>query len=92
MHPFSGTAGLTVSSLPGSLESLPIVDGHSLISLHYTPPAPEVVPESGETFDIETLEEDDLCYDTKMKIAKTSKVSISYDVQKVSDMEAAEFM
>ena len=28
----------------------------------------------------------------KLKIAKTSKISISYDVQKVSDMEAAEFM
>jgi len=27
-----------------------------------------------------------------MKIAQTSKISISYDVQKVDDMEAAEFM
>lgn len=60
-----------------------------MISLHFTPPATEVVG-SGETFDIETL--DKVTYDLQMKIAKTSKVSISYDVQKVDELQAAKFM
>lgn len=42
--------------------------------------------------DIETLEDEDLCYDLNMKIAQTSKISISYDILKVEDMEAAQFM
>jgi hypothetical protein len=73
----SPSSALTVSQVAHSLESLPIVDGKSMISLHFTPPATEVVG-SGETFDIETL--DKVTYDLQMKIAKTSKVSISYDV------------
>ena len=46
----------------------------------------------GETFDIETLDDEDLSYKLSLKVAKTSKVSISYDVQQVGDMTAAEFM
>ena len=46
----------------------------------------------GETFDIETLDDEDLSYKLSLKVAKTSKVSISYDVQQVDDMTAAEFM
>lgn len=84
----SPPSGLTISSVNSSLESLPIVDGKSLISLHFTPPQSEVLTGS-ETFDIESLDDADLCYDLKLKIAQTSKISISYDVQKVDEMQAA---
>jgi hypothetical protein len=62
------------------VESLPIVDAKGMISLHFTPPQTEVVTAEKEIFDIESLEDSDLCYDLNMKIAQTSKISISYDV------------
>ena len=71
------------------------MSANSLISLHFTSPASEVLTEGvtpGETFDIETLDDEDLSYKLSLKVAKTSKVSISYDVQQVDDMTAAEFM
>jgi len=80
----SPPSGLTVSQNANSLESLPIVSSNSLISLHFTEPVSEVLSEGtapGETFDIEALDDGDLTYDLKMKVAKTSKVSISYDIQ-----------
>lgn len=59
------------------------MSANSLISLHFTDPVSEVLTEGtapGETFDIETLDDEDITYDLKMKVAKTSKVSISYDI------------
>ena len=95
INPFSSSApvsGLTVSQVSGALESLPITDGGCLISLHFTPPSSQVVSAGSETMDIETLEDEDLSYDLEMKIAQVSKISISYNIQKVEDMEAAQFM
>ena len=98
LYPFSTNsppAGLTVSQNLNSLESLPIVSANSLISLHFTSPVSEVLTSGiapGETFDIETLDDEDLSYELSLKVAKTSKLSISYDVQHVDDMTAAEFL
>ena len=63
-----------------------------MISLHFTNPATEVVPEASATFDIATLEDEDLSYGVNLKVAQTSKVSISYDVMKVDDQKAANYM
>ena len=57
-----------------------------MMSLHFTNPAAEVIPSSEKTiFDIDTLDDEDLSYDLTLKVAQTSKVSISYDVLKVDD-------
>ena len=77
------------------MESLPILDATSLINLHFSLPKTEVIAEGacpGQTFDIETLEPEDLSYDLKMKVAQTSKISITYDIQKIDDMQAAEYL
>ena len=87
--------GLTVSQVRDAAESLPLVNGvGAYISLHFTQPAAEVVAGGlpGETFDIEALEEEDLDYASGLKVAKTSIVSISYDVARVDDATAAKFM
>ena len=39
----------------------------------------------GETFDILTLDDEHFEYEEGFKVAKTSKVSISYDIQKVHE-------
>lgn len=46
----------------------------------------------GETFDIETLDDEDISYDLTLKVAQTSKISISYDIQKVDDLQAGKYM
>ena len=46
----------------------------------------------GETFDVETLDDEDMNYDLTLKIAKTAKISISYDIQKVDDIQAGKYM
>ena len=86
---------LTISQVSGSVQSLPVLDPSAFISLHFTLPQTEVLAAGlapGETFDIETLDDEDLDYNLQMKIAKTSKISISYDVQKVDEQSAAEYM
>ena len=79
---------LIVSQVASSVESLPIVNHSALISLHFTQPKTEVVngsQQAGETFDIETLDDEHISYDLDLKVAQTAKVSISYDVAKVDD-------
>ena len=65
----SPSAGLSVSQVTSSVESLPIVNAQGMISLHFTAPQEEVVTAEKEIFDIESLEDADLSYDLKMKIA-----------------------
>lgn len=63
--------------------------------MHFTQPSTEVVPDcaiAGQTFDIQTLDSQDLSYDLNLKIAKISKISISFDVSKVDEIKAASFM
>lgn len=77
------------------MESLPIASPGSIISLHYTDPQAEVLPEGsriGEIHDISTLDDEDLSYDVAMKVAHTSRISISYDIQKLDEMQAGKFM
>ena len=84
---------LTISQVENSLESLPIVPSASMISLHFTNPATEVLPSSEkQIYDIATLDDEDLSYDLNLKVAQTTKVSISYDVLKVGDDEAAKYL
>jgi|TARA_B110000305_G_C19089138_1_gene469922 hypothetical protein len=51
--------------------------------LHFTQPEPTVIADQinpGKVFDLETLEEEDLDYSLKVKVAQMSKISISYDI------------
>ena len=64
-----------------------------MISLHYSEPKSEVKSGGwGQIYDVETLDEDDLDYSLDLNIAQTSKITISFDIQKVGEMEAAHFM
>jgi pyruvate/2-oxoglutarate dehydrogenase complex dihydrolipoamide acyltransferase (E2) component len=86
---------LTITHVRNSTESLPIVNHAALISLHFTQPRTEVIHGGlvpGQTFDIETLEDEDLNYDLSLKVAQTAKISISYDIQKVDDIQAGKYM
>ena len=61
---------LTISQVENSLESLPIVPSSSMISLHYSNPATEVLPSSEKQFfDIATLDDEDLSYDLNLKVS-----------------------
>lgn len=54
-----------------------------MISLHFTNPVTNVLPngsQPGQTFDILTLEDEDFDNESGFKVAKTSKLSISYDI------------
>ena len=87
------SAHLTVSQIDSSLESLPIASPGSLINLHFTNPTREVLPAQGvQTFDIDSLESEELTYDLKLITAMTSRISISYDVQKLDEMQAGQFL
>ena len=63
-----------------------------MITLNYTDPQTEVINEASRILDIETLESEDLDYTLNLKVAQTSKVSISYDIQKMDEMKGGEFM
>lgn len=74
------------------MESLPITDSGSILSLHFTPPKAEVVPSGSRIFDIEELDDEHLDYSVNLSVAQTSKVSISYDASKLDEMQAGQFM
>ena len=69
-----------------------------MLSLHFTTPAQEVVFADPERqFDIAADLEDDYSSartlsTNDIRVAYTSKVSISYDIAKLDDQTAAEFM
>ena len=87
---------MTVTHIDQSAESLPILNNvGAFISLHFTQPLDEVVvggSEPGETIDIEELDDEHLDYACGPELAKTAKLSISYDVSAVDDQTAARFM
>ena len=63
------------------------------MSLHFTQPKPEVISgNDNKIFDIETLEEEDLDYNLDLKVAQTTKITISFDIQKVNEIEAGQFL
>lgn len=65
-------SSLTITQIENSMESLPIANPGSVISLHFTQPADEVITGGsrvGEVFDIEALEDADLEYDLNLKVA-----------------------
>ena len=81
--------GMTVTQIDQSAESLPILNNvGAFISLHFTQPVDEVVvggSEPGEIFDVEQLDDEHLDYACGPELAKTAKLSISYDVATVDD-------
>ena len=63
------------------------------MSLHFTQPKAEVISgNDNKIFDIETLEEEDLDYNLDLKVAQTTKITISFDIQKVNEIEAGQFL
>ena len=63
------------------------------MSLHFTQPKAEVISRNdNKIFDIETLEEEDLDYNLDLKVAQTTKITISFDIQKVNEIEAGQFL
>jgi len=52
----------------------------------------EVQPVGGHIFDIETLEEEQLSYEVDLCNTTVCKVSISYDIQKLDEMDAGQFL
>lgn len=74
------------------------IDQPVVLSLHYTVPEQEVIYKGEDNiFDIASEELDDVEEDTvvsqdQIRVAHTTKLSISYDVQKIDDLAAAEFM
>mmetsp|Transcript_12729 Transcript_12729/g.21458 ORF Transcript_12729/g.21458 Transcript_12729/m.21458 type:complete len:168 (-) Transcript_12729:194-697(-) len=63
---------ITVSQVDNSLESLPIVNQNTQISLHFTNPSQEVVAGGatpGQVFDIEELDDEHLDYSLHLKVA-----------------------
>ena len=77
---------------------MPICEEPAILSLHYTAPEQEVIYKGEDNlFDIANEELDDVEADTvvsqdQLRVAHTTKLSISYDVQKIDDLAAAEFM
>ena len=79
-------------------DSLPICEEPATLALHYTVPEREVIY-NGEhnVFDIaseelEDWEPDAVVSQDQIRVAHTTRLSISYDVQKLDDLAAAEFM
>lgn len=84
---------LTVHQVAESSESLPVVHPLGLFSIHYTTPKQEVVSTNvGKVYDIETMDLEDLDYNVSLAVSATSKISVSYDVAKVDDLQAAQFL
>jgi len=88
-----------VYQVEDSVESLPISQDPVLLSLHFSPPTRQVTFDSvisdigGETFgDEENAGQTITLGADQVKVAHISKISLSYDVSKVDDQTAAEFL
>ena len=84
-----------------STESLPIAQDPVTMSLHFTPPTQQVFLQggsgmfdiAGDSFGDDFASETARIIDTSsLKVEHSSRISISYDVQKVDDMTAADFL
>mmetsp|Transcript_5677 Transcript_5677/g.7607 ORF Transcript_5677/g.7607 Transcript_5677/m.7607 type:complete len:103 (-) Transcript_5677:144-452(-) len=83
-----------------SVESLPVAQDPVTLSLHVTPPAKQVLLAGSDG--VKDIASEDFGDDESaevvtlgasgVRIAHVSRVSISYDVQKVDDMSAAVFL
>lgn len=92
---------LQVYQLEDSIESLPISEDPILMSIHFSPPSQQVSFEGGsgvidiacESFGDEEGAGEVLTIGAdQIRIIHKSRVSISYDVAKVDDQTAAEFL
>ena len=81
-----------------SADSLPICDEPAILSLHYTVPEREVIYKGEQNLfdiaseDLAEWEPDAVVSQDQIRVAHTTRLSISYDVQKIDDLAAAEFM
>ena len=79
-----------------AVEALPIAEGNTSIAIHFTSPTLEVVSYSGAlTFDTNDEDSEAALADidiSNIQTAHIMKLSISYDVQKVDDQSAAEYL
>ena len=80
---------MTVTQVSQSVESLPLLNNvGAFISLHFAQPTDEVIAggsEPGETIDVEVLDDEHIDYACELELAKTAKLSISYDIAAVDD-------
>lgn len=89
---------IKVHQVADSADSLPICEEPAILSLHYTVPEQEVVYKGEDiSFDIASeeladIEPDVVVSQDEIRVAHTTRLSISYDVQKIDDLAAAEFM
>lgn len=86
---------LTLYSISNSVESFPIVNQNSMITIHYTEPQTEValdVSDNDKYFDIMGINETPIKYDVKLKPSKQIRISISFDSSRVDDIKASEFL
>ena len=68
---------------------------HSLLTLHYTQPQPDVLLDSGDAqhyFDLATLGDTPLSYDLKLKQSQRVKLSVSFDASRVDEIQAITFL
>jgi len=51
-----------------------------------------VLSDNLASFDIANLEDDDLNYSLELRVGQVSKVSISWDIYKMDEMKAGQFL
>jgi pyruvate/2-oxoglutarate dehydrogenase complex dihydrolipoamide acyltransferase (E2) component len=87
---------LEIQSLPNTVETLPITNPASFLTLHYTQPQHDVVidsPSSEERyFDISTIGDKPLSYDVKLKTSQRVKLSLAFDASRVDEVQAIQFL
>lgn len=97
MAPFD-QALIEVHQVPHAADSLPICEDPAMLSLHFTVPEREVIYKGEHNIfdiaseDLADWEPDAVVSQDQIRVAHTTRLSISYDVQKIDDMAAAEFM
>lgn len=87
---------MEIQSLPNTVETLPITNPASFLTLHYTQPQHDVVidyPSSEERyFDISTIGDKPLSYDVKLKTSQRVKLSLAFDASRVDEVQAIQFL
>ena len=94
----NGTAGdhvIGLSNVSASQEALPICVPPTIMSVHYTPIIQEVVHKNAQLLDLDSEELSEYPATATfedLRVRKMIKVSVTYDIQKVDEMSAAQFL
>ena len=84
-----------LSSVSDSLEALPICVPPTLMSVHHTPVITEVALKDNLLVDIdseELAETEATVGPSDLRLRKTVRISVTYDIQKVDELQAAQFL